>query len=366
MYGLRINKIETIPELDAISRLWIGFQEAPGGPGIFQSWMWNRLWCEEVLTHDSSMRLSVRLIEGADGTPKAILPFYEQAHAGSMLHMTQFLGHRMSTFNDVLLADPDDRDLAEAIVELLHREAGRRGFIHFRQLVDESAFGRVLADKGIAEPQCPRVWVNNDPAFADPLARLSHSRRKQVRRGEKRLREKGPVEYRACRGENFAEAFDELIALHNLRFLEKRQKTILTGPGLKFLKAATGMLSDLGKSEIFQLRCGDKTVAALLQIIDRDRYYSLQAGFDPAYADCSPVWLLDAEAMRRGFGTLGCSRYELGAAYDSYKYSWKPSTGLNYFANFGARNPITKLLAKSYHHAFRRRLPRFEPAGGIE
>ncbi|MFZ1746800.1 MAG: GNAT family N-acetyltransferase [Nitrospirales bacterium] len=351
---MRFRTIHDISELDSIKDVWRTFEIQPNGPTVFQSWSWNRIWCEQVLACDPQKRLAVKLVEDSAGRPVAILPFFEQAIMGEMLRVTQFLGHRMSTYNDILLADPSDMEVCTAVVESLCSDRQTNGFIHLRQMSDESVFTMELIDRGLAEPQCQRAWVEADPEKPDPLLRVSKSRRKHLRQAERRLREKGTVEYRVCRGSEFPSAFDGLIDLHCRRFLQKGKETNLTSQNVDFLREATATLSKKGQAEVFQLRCNGVTIAGVLQIIDRNRYYSLQSGFDPEFADYSPIWLLDVESMHRGFTKLGCTRYELGAVYNEYKYSWKPSLATSYMAIFNADNWLPRMAQSAYQYIFRR------------
>ncbi|WP_342348050.1 GNAT family N-acetyltransferase [uncultured Nitrospira sp.] len=351
---MRIRTIHNILELDSIKDVWKVFERVSGGPTVFQSWTWNRIWCDQVLADDPQKRLAVKLVEDSGGRPVAILPFFEQKIMGSILQITQFLGHRMSTYNDVLLADPNDMELCKDVVEALCSEKQANGFIHLRQMSDESIFAKELIVRGLAEPQCQRAWVDADPKVLDPLSRVSKSRRKHIRHAERSLREKGKVEYRACRENEFMSAFDELIDLHCRRFLQKGKETNLTSQNVGFLRKALTTLSHQGQAEVLQLRFNDATIAGVLQIIDRNRYYSLQSGFDPAFADYSPIWLLDVESMHRGFTALGCTRYELGAVYNEYKKSWNPSLAMSYVATFNADNWLPRIAQSVYRKKFRR------------
>ena len=351
---MRIRTIHDISELDSLKDVWETFGAQRNGPTVFQSWTWNRIWCEQVLAGDPQKRLAVKLVEDSAGRPVAILPFFEQTIVGSMLRVTQFLGHRISTYNDILLADPSDVKLCTAVVEALCSERQANGFIHLRQMSDASAFTMELINRGLAEPQCQRAWVEADPEKPDPLLRVSKSRRKHLRQADRRLREKGTVEYRVCRGNEFPSAFDELIDLHYRRFLQKGKETNLTSKNIGFLREATATLSNKGQAEVFQLLSNGVTIAGVLQIIDGNRYYSLQSGFDPTFADYSPIWLLDVESMHRGFTGLGCSSYELGAVYNGYKYSWNPSLGTSYVATFNAENWLPRIAQSVYRTKFRR------------
>lgn len=357
--SLRLTTITTLDELSDLADEWDSFIGQSDSPTIFQSWLWNSTWCREVLSRDATARLAVKVLQYPSGQVAAILPFYDRLLTGSAIRISQFLSHRMCSYNDILLADPTCAELTDEVVCFLSERYLGAGFLHVRQLVHESGFLKSLLKYGYAEPQCQRVWVefDGDPAF-EPLQRVSKSRRKQIRRGEKRLKQLGPMTIKVSRGEEISESFDSFVSLHFHRQTRKGVNSVLDDNNTAFLKAALCALGRMGAAEIMELRSGDKTIAALVQVKDRDRYYSLQSGFDTEYADCSPVWILDAAAMRRAFHELDCARYELGAVYNSYKYSWNPQTGTNYFANIGGRGMVGRMLARTYGYLFRSTLPK--------
>jgi len=133
------------------------------------------------------------------------------------------------------------------------------------------------------------VWVQADPSITDQRMRLGRSKRKTLRWAENQLRKRFDSEFRVLSGENFSEAFDEFIDLHQRRFDSISRTTLLVGPNLEFLKAATLKLSHTDNFEIVQLRAGDRTIAATLMVRDKRRYFCVQTGFDPEFSRFSPM-----------------------------------------------------------------------------
>ena len=352
----RIKRFRTVAELDAIEKVWTSLERVDGGPSIFQSWIWNRTWCEHVLNSRRRVRLDVRLVEDGAGRTLAILPFFEETLAGPLMRLTQFLGHRMSYHNDILLADPNSSELADEVIQALIDDLGCTTVLHLRHLDGQSTFTKQLLGRQVAEPQCPRVWVRADPIITDQHMRLGRSRRSTVRRAENRLRKHFNSEFRVRSGKDFSEAFDELVDLHQRRFDSMGRSTLLVGPNLVFLKAATSKLSHTGNFEIVQLRAGDRTIAAALMTRDKRRYFFVQGGFDPEFSRFSPMRILLTETMRRGFHDLECEIYDLGPGYEPYKFDWKPCVGTNYFCSLGGSGPYAKAMAALYGVAFRRRI----------
>jgi len=363
MSKIRIKRIRTLGELDAIEEIWTELERLENGPSIFQSWIWNRTWCEHVLRSHKQACLDVRLVEDGAGRTLAILPFFEEVLAGPLVRLTQFLGHRMSYHNDILLADPNSSELAEVLVRVLIDDLGFRTVLHLRHLNEESVFTKQLLSIGLAEPMCSRLHIQAAPTIMDQSVRFGRSTRKRFRGQANKLRREFGSEFCVRSGRGLLQAFDELIDLHQLRFDSMSRSTLLVGPNLEFLKAATLKLTHTGNSEIVQLRTGDRTIAATLMARDKRRYFCVQTGFDPEFSRFSPMRILLTETMRRGFDDLGCEIYDLGPGYEPYKFDWKPCVGTNYFCSIGGFGPYAKAMAAAYGLAFRHRLPPTPQAG---
>lgn len=353
---MRIRHIRTLDELDAIEKHWRDLECIDGGPSLFQSWTWNRIWCDQVLSTRKRARLDVRVIEDGAGRILAILPFFEEDLAGPLVRVMQFLGHRMSEYNDVLLADPRSSELAEQVVQALPSGLGPRTVLHLRHLNGQSEFTKQLVTQRLAEPQCAYLWLQADPMITDQGMRLGRSKRKTFRWAMNYLHRHFEAEFQVQAGEDFLPAFDELVDLHHRRFSSKGRSTSLVGSTLAFWRIATSTLCNTGIFEIVQLRAGGRTIAAALLAHDKQHYFLLNIGFDPEFGRFSPMRLLLTETMRRGFEDLGCEIYDLGAGYGQYKFDWSPIVGTNYMCCRGGTGPYAKLMATLYGIAFRRRI----------
>jgi CelD/BcsL family acetyltransferase involved in cellulose biosynthesis len=354
MPTIRIQRIQTLQALDAMKDIWTDLEHREGGPSIFQSWLWNRTWCEHVLSSRPQARLDVRVVEDGAGRVLAILPFFEEALAGPIARLTQFLGHRMSCHNDILLADPGNPELAEQVAVSLVEDLGYRTVLHLRHLRSESLFTKQLIAAQLADPQCPLLRLRFDPTLREPASRLSRKMRKSLRLAKNRLQREFAIEFRVRSGADFPQGFDVFIDLHRRRFASMGKSTLIAGQNLSFLKTATSMLSNVGHFEILQLQANGSTIAAQLMARDKQCYFSIQGGFDPEFARFSPMWLLEIEAIRRGFEDLGCEYYDIGPGYEPYKYHWHPIIEMNYTCCLSRPNLYAKSMAALYGATFRR------------
>jgi CelD/BcsL family acetyltransferase involved in cellulose biosynthesis len=357
MSAIRIERIDTPAALEDIRSAWTDYERADDAATIFQSWTWNSIWCQQFLPVNTRVRLAVRVALDGAGRILAIFPFCEQRLGGAAIQLTQFIGHKMSSDGGILVAEPGNRELMGLVTAAVLEDLSPRTVLHLSHLNARALFTQHMVSSRLAEGQCPRVWVEADGNDVDPSARLGSKMRKNMRSIRNRMQREFKTEFNVVSGPDFPGAFDELADLHQRRFDAKRRTSSLAGSDLAFLKAATSELSKSGLFEILQLRADGVTVAAQLMARDRQRYYAIQAGFDPAFSRFSPVFLLDLEAMRRGFQDLGCTIYDLGAGYEAYKYHFKPIIGTDYFCCLGAANLYARSAASVYRMAFRRTLP---------
>jgi CelD/BcsL family acetyltransferase involved in cellulose biosynthesis len=357
MYSLKVQTIRTFDELDSIKNHWLELEKKDTQSFIYQSWDWNRLWCEHVLAHNNKTTLDIKLIEDSSGKTLALLPFFKTSLAGPLLRITQFLGHKMSSRNTVLISEPNDHALADQIVHLMINDLGRNDLLHLRHLSSESLFTQALIKKNLAVPQCKSLWVANDPNITDQLTRLGKSSRKALRKAKNRLAKDFDYKVTVSSPTTFSQAFDDWYTLHALRFQTKRRQTLLTGYNLDFLKAVTSSPARAANFQIISLQVDNKTIAAKLLINDQARCFAYQSGFDPEFSRYAPARVLMSELMRHAFEDLNCETVDFGPGYEQNKYEWSPSANLNYSCCLGGKGVYIKSLTALYRHAFHKRLP---------
>ena len=359
-----MHRIRTLDELDDLEEHWRKLDRIEGGTSVFQSWSWNRTWCDYVLPTLKDASLDVRVLEDAGGKVLAILPFFEEPLLGPFASIVQFLGHKMSFHNDILLAEPSDVELADRVIQALLRSLGLANLLHLRHLYEDSVFTKRLLARDLLDLQCPRLWLRTDSTIVDQRTRLGSSRRKSLRLAENRMRRQFDMQFCVKSGVDCSEAFDEFLDLHSQRFDSKGKESLLTAANAEFLKAMTLILGREGTCEIVQLRGNDATIAAALMMKDKSRYFFVNGGFDPAFARFSPMRVLLTETMRRAFDDLGCEIYELGPGYETYKYDWSPNVARNFSFCFG-KGLWAKGLATGYRYAFRYQTKSIVPAGFV-
>ena len=358
MASFRIRHLRTINELNDYKKKWEILEVADESSSIFQSWEWNHQWCKDVLPTLKRARIDVQIIEDEENNILAILPFFETSMAGAAVKLIQFIGHRMSFHNDVLLVNPKSTELAKQVLSTLIKGIGPRSIMHLRHLNADSVFTKQLLVNNQAQIQCPRILIEADPLIEDQLLRLRRSTRKKFRYKRNRLRREFEVKFHIRKGNDFPDAFDELIELHHKRFSEKKRSTLLVGPALKFLRNITSKLSNTGAFEILQVQANGITIGAKLAAIDKEHYCSIMGGFDPEFGRFSLGKLMEFKQIRRGFDELKCKACDFGPGYELHKFDWGPNTNIrNYFCCIGGRGFYAKLMATIYCMIFKYKLP---------
>ena len=357
MPSLKVRNIGSLQAMDSIKDVWLAFQNLKNGPSVFQSWIWNRLWCECVLATLKRINLNVQVVEDETGRILSILPFFDALQAKPFFYLTQFLGHRLCFHNDILLAEPDTHDLASAVVDVVLSYLGNRTIFHLRHLSENSLFTKQLAIRGLAEYQCDRLQVTYNANNSDHLTLLSRNRRYRIKKNEKKLKSIGEISYQFCNKRSFTCAFDKLIELHRLRFESMQRSSLLEGDNLAFLRKAFEILSFNDQAEIIQLRLNESIIAAILLCYDRESVFVVNAGFDPAYSLYQPMWQLILKSINHSLYDQSFKIFDFGPGYELYKYSFAPMIGSNYFSCFGGKNIYTSSLSYVYRKIFKYRLP---------
>jgi CelD/BcsL family acetyltransferase involved in cellulose biosynthesis len=348
-------------ELDSFREMWQQIENADSAATVFQSWTWNRSWCEHFLKTMRGARLNVWYFEDLSGTPVAILPMFQQPISYSPLAMGLQVGHKTTFHNDLIMQERN-ADTAEAVINAIQDNLGPTSFMHFRYLLEDSVFTCKLQEMGLAEPQCTRVWLAPDPDITDQYSRLGGKRRKVLRSNERRLRADHEVDIVYRRGDDLPSAFEKLMQLHYGRHAGQQSETLIVGPYLKFLRDAACGLGAANLAEVAMLRVDGKPIAAELYIHHRGHYYGLQSGFDMDFRKSSPIRILSANVIQKGFDEARFDVYDLGPAYEVHKFDWNPSASVCYFACVPGRGIGSRALSSGYHRLFRKKLP--EPMVG--
>jgi CelD/BcsL family acetyltransferase involved in cellulose biosynthesis len=140
-----------------------------------------------------------------------------------------------------------------------------------------------------------------------------------LRRRRRRLEERGEVVVTITRDPS---PLADLIALERRGWKGVQGTAIAADTRLRaFYAQVAAWAAARGTLRIAALRLDGRPLATMLALEDAGALHLLKAGYDPAFARCSPGQLLLQETLRRAFAA-GLERVELHGADEPYKRAW--------------------------------------------
>ncbi len=182
-------------------------------------------------------------------------------------------------------------------------------------------YGDVTVEKYSVAP-----YLTIDKAWTDYQGALSRKRAKSVRYEVKNLFRRFPSElHRAESGIDLDRSLAALFDLHQKRIHEKYQLGAFADPEVRErFRELVHHLGDKKYIEIFTIRSGSQTIAALGTFKFRGRILYFQGGFDTEYQRLSPGKVIQALCITQAIHT-GADEFDFLCGDEKYKSMW--STG---------------------------------------
>jgi CelD/BcsL family acetyltransferase involved in cellulose biosynthesis len=198
--------------------------------------------------------------------------------------------------------------------------------LSLRSLLAGSPTDRALEEQpGSSFLRFSQLWemgpsLEVDDALADPLSRLSASRRKSLRRKERKLEALGELTFSVERvRDDLDEQFDEFVRLEGSGWkvragtalcLDERQRERLR----RFVGAAA-----VREDVRFARLCVDgQPIAGELAVVSDGHLWALKGGYDESYRAYSPGLLLELRLMGWAY-QAALERYELMGEMEDWK-----------------------------------------------
>ncbi len=242
-----------------------------------------------------------------------------------------------------------ERGTESAAAERAARAAGR--FVHVRTLAN-----------------CPYIETTaGEDAY---LASLSKSRRKGLRRRERRLHDAGVVEYRLAMcpaGAEIDAALDEAFRVEASGWKGRGGTAIASSPATaRFYSEISRWAAERGWLRLSSVRLDGRAIAFDLSLEHDGAYYSLKAGYDADAAAYGPGFLLLHELVRWAHDA-DVTTIELLGGDEEYKRDWATGNRELVVVQGFSRSPAGRLArsteihgrpaAKAVKSAVRRVLP---------
>jgi CelD/BcsL family acetyltransferase involved in cellulose biosynthesis len=156
------------------------------------------------------------------------------------------------------------------------------------------------------------------------LNSFSKKQRANIRYARSRLERAGGGTFELANPGTLSRALEELFTLHGSRWQTAGQPGVLHDPAVQqFHRLVAPALLPEGLLRLYQLRVGQRTIAATYSLFFRDTAYCYIQGFDPEFAELSPGTLLMFHVIEDAVHH-GLSRFDFLRGEEAYKLHWRP------------------------------------------
>jgi CelD/BcsL family acetyltransferase involved in cellulose biosynthesis len=230
-----------------------------------------------------------------------------------------FLGGRQSSLADVLLAPSEPPSTGMALIE---RASDEHDFAELFGLSGDSRVAHMATPGRLhlfRRADAPVLELTDD---WDALyqTKVSAKRRSNYRRRLQQLEQRGTVDFSHARSrEQLEPVLAEAFQLHALRWEGRDDSSGFgTATGVKFHRAALGVLAEQDVVRLVTMRFAGRAVAFALAFALAGRLYGYRTAFDPSFARCSPG-LLTLHELLAAASREGLRRVEFLGGGDAFK-----------------------------------------------
>jgi len=324
-----VERVEDIEAFRGLRKTWNDLLADSGAARPFLTWEWLFTWWKHLA---DGRRLRLLLVRRR-GELIAIAPLCSRRRGLSgllALPSLEFLGAGDvgSDYLDLIVRRGREEIAVRAIAEELE---GEDVVLEFRRLARRDSVAGTLAgqlrQRGWAQSAsapdvCPFIRLSGH-SWESYLTSLGPRHRYNFRRRLRGLMRRFDV--RLCRarsGEERRDAFERLVAMHNLRWSGRGGSTALHRPALvSFHREAIEEISEQGWLRLLILRLDGRPVAILYGFLYRRVFYFYQSGFDLAFHKDS-VGLVTLGLAIQSAIEEGAEEFDLLHGSESYKYQW--------------------------------------------
>lgn len=349
MSDLAVQEADRWELLDPLRDEWNRLLEQSAGDTVFLRHEWLRLWWKHF---GSDRRLAVFLARRG-GRLVAALPLMEfrATVAGIPVTTLQSLTNYHS-FRFNALCAPGEEAALEAIWSALRARKRRWDLVRLEEVPADAPVLEPFLHAARRDGSPVGVWRGAHVPYL-PIegtweayhATLGRSVRSNLRRRDRRLREKGEVRYRCISApEEVSEALRAGFPLEGSGWKVRQGSAIVSSPTLTaFYSEWAAVAAVNGWLRLSFLDVAGTPVAFDFSTLYRGRYYDLKIGYDPAWDRFSVGQLLKAEILRRCFET-DTREYDFLGASMRAKDDWAPLKRAHDWHFIYANKPLARAL----------------------
>jgi CelD/BcsL family acetyltransferase involved in cellulose biosynthesis len=346
--SMRIRRIETLTEFEALAPLWSELASGAGQTSPFLSHDW--FWCCWIAA-TPMRRPEVLLIEEA-GSPLAIVPLmkWTDRYRRLPVRCLEFLSSPDTFFADIVAA----AEPAAIIGALLHHLGARMDWdlLRLRKLPATSPTLKTLED--LLPDRLP--WRHSDRDLSPYVATIggwesfygekSQRFKKTCRNIQNRLERAGHVSIEELRSvEPESNSYSEAIEVTRRGRKANRGVAIATMPGMaQFFAELTRRATKNGWLSLWLLRLNGQAIAMEYQLQADSKVYALRADYDMDFGELSPGSALHFDIVRSAFERDEVHEYDMGLGANEYKLRWATGRHERVTLEVYAPTPYGRLL----------------------
>jgi CelD/BcsL family acetyltransferase involved in cellulose biosynthesis len=311
-----MTTVEVHEEIDPLAREWDALAERVGTSPFLRS-AWVSAWWR-AFGHGRLEVLALR----RDRRLVAVVPLYR---SGRSLRSTT--NAHTPEFGCVA----EDDAAARALSETLFARSNGRVELAFldreRELPSWRAAAEAEGRRCIEQTIIRSPYLDIGRHWADYQRSLPANVRSEIKRRLRRLRERGDFRFQVTDGRR---DLDRLLAegfhLEGSGWKREQGTAIESRPETaRFYRDLARSAAEHGSLRLTFLRLGDKALAFAFGLEEKNVYYMLKSGYDPAYGELGPGIVLRYLLVERAFAE-GLTRYEFLGADEPWKLIWTATT----------------------------------------
>jgi CelD/BcsL family acetyltransferase involved in cellulose biosynthesis len=356
--------VERLNSLVGAGDVWERLLAADPHPTFFSTPAWLTTWWQHYQAGRELLLLAVRQGDNTVGFAPLML---EPIPGGRAV---LFLGSGLSDYADVLVdeSQAERRTVVFAVLDYL-AEHFRNALFDLQEIPEHSptldlinawARERGITAATVAQDVCPIIALPEEPELYHKQLRKSFLA--DIRRGDRRLRERGEVvivDHLQPPQGDWTDLRDQMSELQSQRMRTKGEVPMWHGPVGAFVKDVLQSADAAGKLRLTGLYLDGKLIAYELCFLHRTTIYAWSRAFDEEHRNTGPGKIALLHLLEQGI-TQGYRVFDLLRGEEPYKALWTNGLVQNSRVLFVVRPSLGALLAYKYRTSWKARLQKSE------
>lgn len=355
--SLTVERFTTFEEAHAD---WSRLLQGDGNATFFSTPAWLQTWWD----HHGATRQLLLLVVRAGSAAVGFAPLMTEPLTGGKAVL--FLGSGLSDYADVLVDESraPRRDVVFALLDYLAAHF-RDALFDFQQipeysptlpLLQEWLRERGLTGVTVLQDVCPVIRLPETPE--EYYKELRKSFLADIRRGERRLRERGEVvitDHITPADGDWTALRDQMSELQSQRMRTKGEVPMWQGPLGAFVKDVLAATNATGQLRLTGVYLDGNLIAYELCFLHNTTIYAWSRAFDEEHRNTGPGKIALLHLLETGIGQ-GYRLFDLLRGEEPYKELWTNGQVRNMRLTFVVRPSLGALLAYKYRTAWKEQL----------